>query len=152
MADNTVLNVGTGGDTIATDDITTLNGGVVSGIKAQRVKVCYGDDASARDVSILFPMPIIAPPITPVDKSGSITTAATAQVLAAANAVRRGWWIRNNSTTSLFVSDITTAVQTQASLELRAGEYFESVFGGCSSSALSIIGPTAGATFTAREW
>ena len=50
MSDNTTLNTGTGGDIIATDDLTTLNGGAVSGFKVQRVKVGFGSDASLRDV------------------------------------------------------------------------------------------------------
>ena len=55
MADNTVQ---TATDTIATDDVTTLNGGASSGIKVQRVKVLYGDDNTARDVSPSFPLPV----------------------------------------------------------------------------------------------
>ena len=44
MADNTTLNAGTGGDTIATDDI--------GGVKYQRVKLSCGADGSATDVTI----------------------------------------------------------------------------------------------------
>ena len=50
MADNTELNSGTGGDTIASDDI--------AGIKHQRVKVQHGADGSATDVSAASPMPV----------------------------------------------------------------------------------------------
>jgi len=50
MADNTVLNTGSGGDTIATDDI--------GGVKHQRVKVEYGADGSATDVSATNPLPV----------------------------------------------------------------------------------------------
>lgn len=50
MADNTDLNAGTGGDTIATDDI--------GGVKHQRVKIEYGVDGSATDVSDTNPLPI----------------------------------------------------------------------------------------------
>jgi hypothetical protein len=50
MADNTILNTGTGGDTIATDDI--------GGVKHQRVKIEYGGDGSATDVSTTTPLPI----------------------------------------------------------------------------------------------
>lgn len=50
MADNTVLSSGSGGDTIATDDI--------GGVKHQRVKVQYGTDGSATDVSDTNPMPV----------------------------------------------------------------------------------------------
>lgn len=49
MADNTTLNTGSGGDVIATDDI--------GGVKHQRVKVEYGADGSATDVSESFPLP-----------------------------------------------------------------------------------------------
>lgn len=44
MADNTTLDVGTGGDVIATDDI--------GGVKYQRVKISQGADGSATDVGI----------------------------------------------------------------------------------------------------
>ncbi|MDE2102830.1 MAG: hypothetical protein KGL39_36640 [Patescibacteria group bacterium] len=58
MADNTVLNTGTGGDTIATDDLATINGGAVSGVKVQRVKPGYGLDSDFTDVSLTNPLPI----------------------------------------------------------------------------------------------
>jgi hypothetical protein len=50
MADNTILNTGTGGDTIATDDI----GG---GVKVQRVKAGYGVDGSYQDVDATHGLP-----------------------------------------------------------------------------------------------
>lgn len=55
MADNSAQ---TGADTIATDDVTTLNGGASSGVKVQRVKVAFGDDGTARDASTAFPLPV----------------------------------------------------------------------------------------------
>ena len=58
MADNTTLNTGSGGDTIASDDI--------SGVKHQRVKIQYGADGSATDVSDTNPLPID-------DAGGSLT-------------------------------------------------------------------------------
>jgi hypothetical protein len=58
MADNTVLNTGTGGDTIATDDI--------GGVKHQRVKLEFGADGSATDVSPAAPLPVI---ITDTDRT-----------------------------------------------------------------------------------
>lgn len=51
MADNTILNTGTGGDTIASDDI--------GGVKHQRVKVEFGGDGVATDVSTANPLPVI---------------------------------------------------------------------------------------------
>jgi hypothetical protein len=58
MADNTTLNTGSGGDTIATDDI--------GGVKHQRVKIQYGTDGAATDVSDSNPLPID-------DAGGSLT-------------------------------------------------------------------------------
>jgi len=50
MADNTTLNVGAGGDVIATDDI--------GGVKYQRVKVTFGADGTATDASGTTPLPV----------------------------------------------------------------------------------------------
>lgn len=55
MADNSAQG---GTDVIATDELTTLNGGAVSGFKVQRVKPGYGVDAALRDVSLAFPLPV----------------------------------------------------------------------------------------------
>lgn len=49
MADNTVLNIGTGGDVIASDDI--------GGVKYQRVKLAVGADGSATDATEATPLP-----------------------------------------------------------------------------------------------
>jgi len=49
MADNTTLNTGAGGDVIATDDI--------GGVKYQRVKVTFGVDGAAADVTAAVPLP-----------------------------------------------------------------------------------------------
>ncbi len=58
MADNTVLNSGTGGDTIASDDVATLNGSASSGVKVQRVKVMFGSDGTATDVDATNRFPV----------------------------------------------------------------------------------------------
>ena len=51
MADNTILNLGSGGDTIATDDI--------SGVKYQRVKIIQGTDGvNDGDISLTNPLPV----------------------------------------------------------------------------------------------
>lgn len=51
MADNTLLNLGVGGDTIATDDI--------GGVKHQLVKVEWGVADTATPVSAANPMPVV---------------------------------------------------------------------------------------------
>jgi len=50
VADNTVLNSGTGGDTIASDD--------VAGVKYQRVKISVGADGAASDNSTTAPLAV----------------------------------------------------------------------------------------------
>ncbi len=67
MADNTTLNAGTGGDTIAADDVTTLNGIASSNVKVQRVKVMYGTDGTATDVDATNRLPV---------STGTVTTGA----------------------------------------------------------------------------
>ncbi len=94
-----------------------------------------------------------APPsVTPVDKSGTITAGGVAQNIAAANAVRIGFWIQNQSTGSLWLSDIGTATQASPSIEIKPGQLYESPYGGTSNKALSLIGATTGQAFAAREW
>jgi len=56
VADNTPLNPGTGGDVIASDDI--------AGVKHQRVKIQFGADGSATDVSSANPLPVSVTAIT----------------------------------------------------------------------------------------
>lgn len=55
MPDNTPQ---AGSDTIASDELATLNGVASTVVKAQRVKVGYGDDGIYRDVSEAFPLPV----------------------------------------------------------------------------------------------
>ena len=49
MADNTTINRGTDGDTIATDDI--------DGVKHQKVKMEFGGDGVATEVTATTPFP-----------------------------------------------------------------------------------------------
>lgn len=88
MADNTPQN---GTATIATDEVTTLNGGAVSAVQVQRVKPVYGDDGIARDVSTAFPLPIIASGNrTSVILSASAVTSVTTEALFSLSQYRAG--------------------------------------------------------------
>lgn len=58
MADNTTQASWEAGDVIATDDLETLNGEVVSGVKMQRVKVCWGQDNLAYDTNAMNALPV----------------------------------------------------------------------------------------------
>lgn len=80
MADNTSINPITlpAGDVIATDELTTLNGVASTGVKIQRVKPCFGDDADARDTSEAHPLPTKQPTSDKmVTVTAAVNTAAT---------------------------------------------------------------------------
>lgn len=89
---------------------------------------------------------------TYTDKSGTITAGGTAQTPFAINAARRGFLIQNNSAGDLWFNTLATAVQSQPSIKLPAGAYYESPYGGCPTTAISIIGATTAQAFSAREW
>lgn len=88
MADNSTQ---TGADTIATDELVTLNGAASTGVKAQRVKVGYGDDGIFRDASAAFPLPVIlAGARVPVVLSASGIASAVTEALFTLNIYRGG--------------------------------------------------------------
>lgn len=90
--------------------------------------------------------------VTTTDRSGTLTTGGTAQVLAPADAARRGGWIQNNSTGDLWVSEVGTATMGGSALRIPAGVAYEWPSHGIPVTALSIIGATTGQAFSARTW
>lgn len=88
---------------------------------------------------------------TPTDRSGTITAGGTAQQLAASNSSRRYLLIQNQSTGNLYIRFTGTAAADQTSLRIAAGDYWESPPHYCPTSAVSIIGATAGQAFHSVE-
>lgn len=86
------------------------------------------------------------------DRSGTITSGGTAQVLMAENLTRTGFSIQNLSTGDLWISSITTAVASQPSLKIPAGGLYECPLHGVPTNAISIIGAITGQAFQAMEW
>lgn len=86
MADNVVLNAGTGGDTVAADD--------VGGVKYQVVKVAVGADGAASLVSNSNPVPVS-------DAGGALTVDGTVA------ATQSGTWNVGTVTTVTTVSAVT---------------------------------------------
>lgn len=97
-------------------------------------------------------LPISALGVTPVNRSGTIAVAATAQQLMAANASRKGFWVQNVSSADLWINDAGTAAGGQPSMLIPAGALYESPETGVPTSAISIFGATLGQAFSAREW
>lgn len=73
MADGTIINAGSGGNTIATDD--------VGGQHYQRVKCVWGADGSVNDTSAAAPMPINVTTLPTVTKGTQGATGLTVQEL-----------------------------------------------------------------------
>ena len=95
MADNTVIPTGVGGDSIATDDLSTLNGGASGSVKVQRVKMGFGVDGDLKDVNSTQPLPVATVDVT---ASGTLTAAAQTVVLqlsgqSGAAAAVTGTWV-----------------------------------------------------------
>ena len=103
MADNTTLNTGSGGDVIATDDI--------AGVKHQRVKVEFGADGSASDVSGSNGLPVRASTASAATLSNT-SASATNVTLLASNSSRLGAIIVNDSAATLYVKFGATASST----------------------------------------
>lgn len=79
MADNTLLNTGTGGDTIASDDI--------AGVKYQRVKLIHGaDGVNDGDVAIGDPLPVF-PMYAPITLQTTVTRPANTTTYTVADAL-----------------------------------------------------------------
>ena len=89
---------------------------------------------------------------TETNISGTITAGGIAQNAAAANTARIGFWIRNNSVASLWVSTLATAIQLQPSLEIKPGELYETPSTLSPKGAISIIGPITSQSWSGREW
>jgi hypothetical protein len=103
----------------------------------------------------------LKPPITnlfraysasPVDCSGTITSAGEAQEMMAARADRSGFWVQNLGEADLWINELGAATQGQPSIKIAAGALYEAPAHGVSVGPVSIIGGTAGQAFSAREW
>lgn len=94
----------------------------------------------------------LATAATYVNASGTITTGGTAQTASAADTARRGLFLQNNSTTDLWFSTLATAVASQPSIKIAAGQSFSATGSDAPTGAVSIIGATTGQAFSGRVW
>lgn len=90
--------------------------------------------------------------VTQTNKSGTITTGGQSQLLMAANANRRSYWLQNQSSGSLWINRFGNAATAgQPSIEIRSGGYFETPSNGSGTSAVYIYGATTGQAFACGE-
>lgn len=87
-----------------------------------------------------------------IDRSGTITAGGTAQQIMAPSSVRRGLLIQNVSAGDLWFNIGATAVASQPSIKLAAGQAYETADGCTPSGHVSIIGASTSAEFVAKEW
>jgi hypothetical protein len=108
MADN----VAVGGVNYSTDDVTTVNGATVAAgtAQTQRIKVQYGDDGTARDVSSAFPLPVnIASSAGNGAQSSQALTAAGLSTLAGTTSTTGAWVIDVSSAGNVSFHLLATA-------------------------------------------
>lgn len=90
--------------------------------------------------------------VTQTNRSGTITTGAQSQLLMAANANRRSYWLQNQSSGSLWINRFGNAATAgQPSIEIKPGGYFETPSNGSGTSAVYIYGATTGQAFACGE-
>lgn len=113
MADNVTLNTMSGGDVVAADDIGS--------VKYQRVKITWGPDGTATDVSSAAPIPVTAAtPSTLGSGSATVATAGTAVQLP--NQAAAGVTIRANTANTGTIYLGASAVTSSNGFPLAAGE------------------------------
>ena len=142
MADNSGMG---GTDTIATDDVATLNGAASSGVKVQRTKVTYGDDGTARDVSSSFPLPVAAVgpgTVTWVNAPAAVSITTTAADVLTAGSYRMVAF--DNIGASTVYLGTTGVTSTAYVLRLAPGERV--ILTGCDCPTNVVRGLTASGT------
>jgi hypothetical protein len=107
----------------------------------------------ATPVSTVTPLPVINAASSPaIDGSGMVQTGGSAQSLFGGIIPTNGWLIANNSSATLYVSDVGVATPGGASIPISAGSIFATPSGYRPSGAVSLYGATTGQVYAGRRW
>lgn len=107
----------------------------------------------ATPVGPTAPLPVVnAAGNAAIDGSGTVVTGGTAQTLFAGVVPATGYLVANNSSATLYVSDVGTASAGGASIPIAAGALFMTSSGYKPAGAVSLYGSTTGQAFAARRW
>jgi hypothetical protein len=117
VADNVTLGTMSGGDVVAADDIGP-------GVKHQRVKIEFGVDGTATDVSATNPLPVAQQPVSAAALA-NVSGSASSVSLFASNASARMRMLHNDSTATLYVKFGATASITSYTVKLIPDAYYE---------------------------
>lgn len=145
------MNPGTGGDLIASDELSTINGGAApGGLKVQRVKLGIGVDGDLSDISPSNPMPVSSVPLTP--DSPGVTSVGTSSALAlATNTNRKGLVLINLSTSNISLGLGVAAVLNQGITLTPRGSWTMDSFTYFNGNIYAIAGAAA-STLTVQEF
>jgi hypothetical protein len=107
----------------------------------------------ATPVSATAPLPVIntAGSIA-VDGSGTVSVGGTAQTLFGGLVPGDGWLVANNSSATIYVSDVGAAASGGASIPIAPGAVFATPSGYKPAGPVSLYGATTGQPFAARRW
>lgn len=107
----------------------------------------------ATPVGPAAPLPVVnTAGAAAVDGSGTVAAGGTAQLLFAGVVPSNGYLVANNSSQTLYVSDVGAAMSGGASIPIPAGAVFMTPSGYNPAGAVSLWGSTTGQAFAARRW
>ena len=107
----------------------------------------------ATPVGPTAPLPVVnTAGAAAIDGSGTVVSGGTAQLLFAGVVPSNGYLVANNSSQTLYVSDVGVATSGGASIPIPAGVVFMTPSGYNPAGAVSLWGSTTGQTFAARRW
>lgn len=128
-------------------------GGGSTGGTASLADPVYADGATSQALSLTtkgrLRVDTVDQGTSNIPAANTITTGGTAQLLFAANPLRRGIVLQNQSAGDLYIGNPATL--TQGSLKIPSGYYYETPGNFSGTADIQIIGATTGQAFYARE-
>jgi hypothetical protein len=107
----------------------------------------------ATPVGPTAPLPVInTGAAAAIDGSGTVIVGGIAQTLFAGVVPTNGYLVANNSTATIYVSDVGAATSGGASIPIAAGAVFMTPSGYKPAGAVSLWGGATGQAFAARRW
>jgi hypothetical protein len=102
---------------------------------------------------VTAPLPVInTAGSAAVDGSGTLSVGGTAQTLFGGIAPGDGWLVANNSSATIYVSDVGAATSGGASIPIAPGGVFATPSGYKPAGPVSVYGAATGQAFAARRW
>ena len=107
----------------------------------------------ATPVGPTAPLPVInTGAAAAIDGSATVIVGGTAQTLFAGVVPTNGYLVANDSSATIYVSDVGAATSGGASIPIAAGAVFMTPSGYKPAGAVSLWGEATGQAFAARRW